>query len=158
MNQIQTNYTIPKSVIKEVNMVMKNLNLIKIIVPENDNVSKNDMIWMSLLNPNMNLLIIESMCIGIVMTDYMANNFGYIRSIKNYDTPLKYKKFSIKIVIIDSNWDIYNWNNVNLERFYYSMADNIIGKQLEEIKNFDSWKVETIDIKFLEALSWNPLV
>ena len=152
-----TNYTTPNWKIKEIHKIMKDLNVMNFIHPDSFKNDSQDLLLLCLHNPNMYLLIIESMCLGIIMTDHLAENFAYIRGLKKYHTFIKYKKYNIKVLKINSHWDTSNWNSDKLERFHSDMTHYILGNQIEDIKQLDSWILEKLDIRFLEALSWGTI-
>jgi len=53
-----------------------------------------------------------------IITDQMANSFGYIRSIREYGKFEKYNKYQIQIVRISNKWDTSKFNNLKLKHFY----------------------------------------
>ena len=52
-------------------------------------------------NPNMYMLIIENMSLGIILNNHIAEKFGYIRTIAQHNETKKYKNYKIKIINID---------------------------------------------------------
>jgi hypothetical protein len=149
----------------------KQLNIIDIIEPNlyhSDlmvDESFNDRLHNYLRNPNLHLLIIESLSLGIIMTDHFAMNFAYIRCHQQYHNNDLYKKhllnineeYQIKIFTISSDWSTFNFNVSKLKKIYYQAHDYIIEKSLDQIKKLEKWQRDKIDINFLEALCWEPL-
>ena len=109
----------------------------------------------ALYNPNLCLVVIQDMAIGIFLTMHMAKNFGYIRMIveRNEYKTLQ-QKTSCIVITIDDKWDTSKWSYDKLSRFHNSMGSHISDSTLENIKNTESWVLQHIDIAFLEALSF----
>ena len=137
--------------------IMNHFNLAHISYPDDiPSCNKIELIWNYINNPNMYLIVIESLCLGIIITDQMANSFGYIRSIREYGKFEKYNKYQIQIVRISNKWDTSKFNNLKLKHFY-NMEPYITNKSINYIKEEEEWIKSKIDINFLEALSWSPL-
>ena len=142
---------------KQFYQTMNKFNLAHISYPDDlPSNNKIELIWNYINNPNMYLIIIESLCLGIIINDHLANNFGYIRGMKEYANFEKYNKYKIKIIRISNKWDTSKFNISKLKSFY-NMETYINNKSLEYIKKEDEWIKDKIDINFLEALSWSPL-
>ena len=60
------------------------LNIEKFTVDKDSQISLSEQIYISFNNPNMVLLIIEDMSLGIIMTDHIANKFEYIKQTIEY--------------------------------------------------------------------------
>ena len=75
----------------------KIINYFKIDTIIDNGYSNIENILNSMNNKNKCLLIIESMCIGLFLSDYIALKFGYIRNLMKYDKCETYKKYKIKI-------------------------------------------------------------
>ena len=106
-------------------------------------------------NPHMCLLIIQNMCIGIFMPIQLAKKFGYIRMIlekQEYYT-LK-QKTSCIVITIDEKWDTSKWSYHLLSEFYKRMLYYISDTTIEQIKKEDDWKLQYIDMEFLDALCY----
>ena len=69
-------------------------------------------------NKNIVLLIIESMCIGIVMPIHIANKFSYIVNAIKYDEYIEIVKNGMKIVSISNEWDTKKWSMTRIMKFY----------------------------------------
>lgn len=110
----------------------------------------------ALYNPNLCLVVIQDMAIGVFLTMHFAKKFGYIRMIleKNEYKTLK-QKTSCIVITIDNKWDTSKWCYDKLSRFHNSMGSYISDSTLENIQNEDSWKLQHIDVAFLEALSFD---
>lgn len=109
----------------------------------------------ALYNPNLCLVVIQDMAIGIFLTMHLAKKFGYIRMIlERYEYKTLQQKTSCIVITIDNKWDTSKWCYDKLSRFHNSMGSYISDSTLENIQNEDSWKLQHIDIPFLEALSF----
>ena len=120
-----------------------------------DNQNISCMIPILMNNPSCNIIIIESMCLGIILPDYFAYKFKYIQNLHIHNTPVKHPQFNIKIININSCWDTSKWSYQNLSKFTFRLPD-YENCSIDQIKNFEPWKKALIDIHFLEALSWQP--
>tara|TARA_B100000524_G_scaffold348426_1_gene252939 strand:- start:3841 stop:4347 length:507 start_codon:yes stop_codon:yes gene_type:complete len=136
---------------------MKKFNIHNIVTPLNNINNYVDNTYNCINNPNMFILIIESLSIAIIMTDSLAYNFGYIRGVMKYNNPSMYNKYKIKFIHITVDWDTSNFNSEKIERFYYTTNRYIIHKTIEEMKHLEEWILKEIDINFLTALSWDPV-
>ena len=104
-------------------------------------------------NPNLVLIIIENLSLGIIIPIGIALKFDYINKLYNHDGFEKNSKYQINIVRIDKNWDTNKFSFsklINFNKYFYYIENH----NIEEIKNFD-WELQYIDVHFLEALSWN---
>ena len=110
----------------------------------------------ALYNPNLCLVVIQDMAIGIFLTMHMAKKIGYIRMIveRNEYKTLN-QKTSCIIITIDDKWDTSKWSYDKLSRFHNSIGSYISDSTLDNIKNDESWKLQHIDVAFLEALSFH---
>ena len=112
-------------------------------------------------NPNIVVLIIKKMCIGIVFPLYLAEKFNYITNVIKYNDHEEIYENGMKIVYIDEQWDIKKWNYIHIINFY-SYLPYIIDKSCTylEFRKLDKYKDHTLDIpnydlNFLESLCWN---
>lgn len=107
-------------------------------------------------NPNMYLMIIENMSLGIIMNNHIAENFGYIRTISEHNEVKYYKNYKIKIVNINKEWDTSKWSYYKIRgivnRFHDLENKNI--SDIEHNIHNNSWQTDLIDIEFLKSLSW----
>ena len=60
------------------------LNIEKFTINKDTHIAISEQIYNSFNNPNMVLLIIEDMCLGLIMTDHTANKFQYIKQALEY--------------------------------------------------------------------------
>ena len=60
------------------------LNIEKFTINKDRHIAISEQIYNSFNNPNMVLLIIEDMSLGIIMTDHIANKFQYIKQTLEY--------------------------------------------------------------------------
>ena len=111
-------------------------------------------------NKNIVLLIIESMCIGIVLPEHIARRFSYITNAIKYEEYTNPTENGMKIVKIGSEWDTRKWSYSKIKKFYnvleyIEMYDT--DKIKEKIYNYElDFETRTnIDIYFLESLLWN---
>tara|TARA_E500000178_G_C16967211_1_gene729075 strand:- start:15 stop:497 length:483 start_codon:yes stop_codon:yes gene_type:complete len=107
-------------------------------------------------NPNMYLLIIENMSLGIILNNHIAEKFGYIRTIAQHNETKKYKNYKIKIINIDKKWDTSKWSYYKIKGIMPRFPDleNKNISQILEFTNEHSYMSDLIDIEFLESLSW----
>tara|TARA_B100000424_G_C22929336_1_gene494382 strand:- start:462 stop:947 length:486 start_codon:yes stop_codon:yes gene_type:complete len=107
-------------------------------------------------NPNMYLMIIENMSLGIIMNNHIAENFGYLRTISEHNEFKYYKNYKIKIVNINKEWDTSKWSYYKIRgivnRFHDLENKNI--SDIEHNIHNNSWQTDLIDIEFLKSLSW----
>ncbi len=143
------------------------LNIEKFTVDKDTQITLSEQIYNSFNNPNMVLLIIEDMCLGIIMTDHIATKFQYIKQTLEYrkeerlsaNNIPKYLNFPIKIIKIDKKWDTYNWNYYKISRIYFEgVFDKIETYSLKEAINYfkkNIWLKKDACFNFLTALSWH---
>ena len=106
-------------------------------------------------NPHMCLLIIQNMCIGIFMPMQLAKKFGYINMIlEKQEYYTLNQKTSCIVITIDEKWDTSKWSYTLLSEFYTRMLHYISDSTIEQIKKDDDWKLQYIDLAFLEALCY----
>lgn len=139
---------------------MSNLHITQLILPPNESkLQYTDDFYICNCNPHLTVVIIEKMSLGIVMTDYLANQFDYIRCILERQQHKTFAFTNMKVVIINEEWDIHLWNQYKLERFYNYMYSYISKyNTINALKNSidDSPFIKDyIDFHFLESLSWN---
>lgn len=136
----------------------KIINYFKIDTIIDNGYSNIENILNSMNNKNKCLLIVESMCIGLFLSDYIALKFGYIRNLMEYDKCETYKKYKIKIFRITSSWDTSKWSYLKLCNFHVNLEyyeQNTIQQIKDNIKD-NKWRRQYIDVDFLEALCWDP--
>ena len=113
-------------------------------------------------NSNIIVLIIESMCIGIIMPSHIAYKFKYISGcVQHNDVEYLFdNKEGIKIIRINNEWDTRKWSYTKIIKFY-SYLHEIENKSCDEIE-FEIDKSHLtkvipskIDIEFLNSLCWN---
>ena len=132
-------------------------DILTIVVPEN---SSSFNLKDHIHNKNIILLIIESMCIGIVLPQHIANRFSYIVNSIKYNDYIQEYKNGMKIIKIDSEWDTRKWSYSKIRKFY-KVLEHIelydVDKLKEKICGFElDFETRTsIDINFLESLLWN---
>ncbi len=143
------------------------LNIEKFTVDKDSQISLSEQIYISFNNPNMVLLIIEDMSLGIIMTDHIANKFEYIKQTIEYRKENRlstnkiptYLNLPIKIIKIDKNWDTSNWNYYKLTKIYNnSIFDKIETYSLKEAINYyksNEYLERFVCFNFLTTLSWH---
>ena len=143
------------------------LNIEKFTVDKDTQIALSEQIYNSFNNPNMALLIIEDMCLGIIMTDHIATKFQYIKQTLEYREENKlsanpiptYLNFPIKIIKIDKKWDTNNWNYYKISRIYIEgIFDKIETYSLKESINYlkkNKWLKKDVCFNLLTALSWH---
>ena len=143
---------------KKINKFLKKYNLINIVIPNmNHELRSNiEIIYDCLSNPFMYLLIIESMCIGILMNKHIIYKFCYVKNVEKYNNIDKANLNKINIINIGDEWDTSRFNIDKINRFYYDSVPYILDKNISQIKQLDNYILQKIDIHFLEALSWEP--
>ena len=110
-------------------------------------------------NPNVIVLIIEKMSIGIIFSLHIAEKFSYIAN------ALKFNDFSyiyengMKIVTISKEWDTKKWSYSKMLNFYKNL-DKIENKNCQQLKIKMDKAIEIgcqpdFDIEFLNSLLWN---
>ena len=96
--------------------ILNDLKINDVVIKHNNELQiQNDKIFLnSLNNENMNLIIIDTMSIGLLLNDHIANQFSYIRMLIQRNEIKYYKNYNIKIFRINNKWDTSNWlpNNV----------------------------------------------
>lgn len=107
-------------------------------------------------NPNMYLLIIENMSLGIILNNHIAEKFGYIRTITQHNEIKTYKNYNIKIINIDKNWDTSKWSYYKIKSIHsrFNDLENKNISQIIEFMNDHSYMNDLIDIEFFKSLSW----
>jgi len=143
------------------------LNIEKFTVEKDTQIALSEQIYSCFNNPNMVLLIIEDMCLGLIMTDHIATKFEYIKQTLEYRkesqlsaNPIPtYLDFPIKIIKIDKNWDTRIWNYYKISRIYFEgVFDKIEHYPLKEAINYfkkNKWVKNDVCLNFLTALSWH---
>tara|TARA_B100001093_G_C26827183_1_gene1014565 strand:- start:47 stop:622 length:576 start_codon:yes stop_codon:yes gene_type:complete len=143
--------------IKGYNKILKRLNISHIELERDPDNHFHQQLFNEMNNENMFFLIIKNMSLGIIMNRNTAFRFDYIKNIVNeycsYKTIFKYK---IKIIELDEKWDTFNWNYEKLRKFHFMNSDmSRFSKTLDFYKkNQRSPMYSSIDVCFLEALSW----
>lgn len=107
-------------------------------------------------NPNMYLLIIENMSLGIILNNHIAEKFGYIRTITEHNEIKNHKNYKIKIINIDKKWDTSKWSyyKIRLINSRFQDLENRNIAQIQEYMDDHSYISDLIDIEFLKSLSW----
>tara|TARA_E500000178_G_scaffold315200_1_gene333983 strand:- start:174 stop:662 length:489 start_codon:yes stop_codon:yes gene_type:complete len=138
--------------------ILSNLKLTDVVIKQNVGleISKDEIFLNSLNNENMNLIIIDSMCLGLLLNDHIANQFTYIRMLVERNEIKYYKNYNIKIFQINNKWDTYNWCYHKIEMFYYNLnqIENKTIPEIEETITNSNFVWDRIDIEFLKSLSW----
>ncbi len=107
-------------------------------------------------NSNMCMILIENMCLSLILPDYIALQFEYIRLLHEKNEIEYYKNFHVKIFRLNCQWDNRKWSYCKLKMFHTHIGQ-IENKTITEIENILSesqWLQQYIDIEFLKALSW----
>ena len=131
------------------------LQISTLLIPDSDSENKFENCYNAFYNPHMCLLVIQDMCIGIFIPMHLAKKFGYINMIiekEEYYT--LNQKTSCIVVTIDEIWDTSKWSYHLLSQFYTRMLHYISDTTIEQIKKDDDWKLQHIDLAFLEALCY----
>ena len=58
------------------------------------------------------------------------------------------------MITISEKWDTSKWSYTLLSEFYTKMLLYISDTTIEQIKKDDDWKLQHIDVAFLEALCY----
>ena len=137
--------------------IVNKLNVVDVVVPPGISICN---LYDYVSNPNLNLLVIECMCLGIIMNDHIANKFQYIQNINKYDEDEieRVTPDGMKIYIISREWDIRKWSYTKISKFYnyISEIENMSCSEIEEkIKNGCIYYTKNIDYHFLNSLCWN---
>jgi len=107
-------------------------------------------------NPNATIVVIQSMCLGIVFTDHELHKMQYFRdlvrgNLKGIDGCRG------KYYIIGTEWDTARWSLDKLT-IIHAWIRGIEHMSMDEIRGGRFlMKCTMPDIAFLEAMSWNPL-
>ena len=145
----------------------QDLNIEKFTVEKDISLTTSEQIYNSFSNPNMVLLIIEDMSLGLIMTDHIAKKFQYLKQTLEYREENKlsanqiptYLNFPIKIIKIDKNWSTHNWNCSKIKRIYMDqLFDKFETYSLKETENYlkkHNWYKQQVCFNFLTALSWH---
>lgn len=111
-------------------------------------------------NENIIVLIIESMCIGLLMPHQIAMKFKYIEnSIKYGDYSYIYED-GMKIVRVSKEWDTKKWSYTKIKNFYrhLDIFEQLSMSQIEFIllnNKVSRKKYKYCDIEFLDSLCWD---
>mgnify|MGYP000235827487 CR=1 FL=1 len=112
-------------------------------------------------NKNIVMLVIETMCIGIIMPLHIANKFKYIENAINYGEFKQVRDNGMKIVSIGEKWDTRRWSYSKIKNFYNWLSD-IETKTCSEIEvqykrtiSQASFMRPHYDMHFLSSLCWN---
>ena len=138
---------------------MFKFNLTNIITPDKYK-SKTEIIHYYLQNKNMIIVIIDSMCIGIIMPMHIAGKFKYIENILEYDDYETYNQ-GINIVKIPCEWETRKWSYTKINRFYNwlgEVEDKTITMLDEKIQKQSQYISQSFDYHFLESLCWNSCI
>ena len=136
--------------------IKKNLKINKIVM-ENDGYDFFiEEFLNSMNNPNMCMILIENMCLALIIPDYIAWKFGYLRLLHENNEMSYYKEFHIKIFKINNDWDNHKWSYSTIKFFYknYEQIENKNIPEIEDIITESQWLKQYIDVEFLRALSW----
>ena len=142
---------------KTSNFTFSKLNVVDVVVPPGISVCN---VYDYVRNPNLNILVIECMCLGIILNDHIANKFQYIQNINKYDEDEieRVTPDGMKIYTINKEWDTRKWSYTKISKFYKYIheIENMSCSQIEEhLKKRDYKNNEYVDYHFLESLCWN---
>lgn len=130
--------------------VLYKYNIIRLVKPNSSFIT--NVAEQYFKNKNIVMLVIESMCIGILMPIHIAKQFKYIANIleyEDYELPIE---GGMKVCTICNKWDTHNWSFTKLNRFYNWYGD-IEDKSCEElIQNHKEWS--GYDIQFIQSMCW----
>ena len=162
MNFLDTPIQLPSNNKKNLNeyiRFIKKTQLTHILFPNMEpSIHFSDKFYLCNNNTHLTILIIQKMSLGIIMTDHTANQFGYIKCILEKGQHTIVSGSKLKIVTIDEQWDIHQWNPFKINRFYYDMSDYMQRHRsiasLQEYIQEHEWVKDKVDIAFLETLSW----
>lgn len=112
------------------------------------------------VNPNCVLLVIESMCIGILMNLQIANRFAYIKNCIAHNDYTCIFDGGMKIVKVTNKWNTTKWSFVKLQKFYDTLYlienENCDNLEIAMLRPFmESYLKPSYDIEFLKSLGWN---
>ena len=112
-------------------------------------------------NKNIVLLVIETMCIGIIMPLHIANKFKYIENAIKYEEYRQVRENGMKIISVDEKWDTKLWSYSKIKNFYGWLGD-IEMKSCNELEEEYNKKITQVsfmrpcyDMHFVSGLCWN---
>ena len=111
-------------------------------------------------NPNIVVMIIEKMSLGILMSRHIAERFSYIQNAIKYNDYQYIYKTGMIIVTIPREWDTKKWLYTKIRRFYDNLEfieckDCNQLRAIEKIRQYPDYICSSIDLEFLESLLWN---
>jgi hypothetical protein len=138
-------------------VTLSGLDILTIVEPNNSRLFNiNDHVR----NRNAVLLVIDSMCLGMLLPYHIARRFSYIVNAIEYDEYVEIEEGGLKMINIDKNWDTKKWSYSKIKKFY-NILEYIelydTDKIKEKICNFEyNYEIRmSIDFHFLESLLWN---
>jgi len=148
----------PKQIYYKYNQFLRMLYINKISFTRDFNNTYHQDLFNNLYNPNMCMIIIEDMCLGIIINNHTAIKFDYIKNVCNkYSNVYYYPPYKCKIYRIDSGWDTSKWDYYSLLNST-NMFEHIAGKNIQQVRlqsDREGYTRYKNYIPFLEALSWN---
>ena len=135
---------------------MEYFGIIDLVLP--NNLSSND-IEKYYKNPNIVILIIESMCLGIFMNIHISKKFKFIDNcLKDPEDHECVYENGMKIVRVPSEWNTLKWSYIKIQKFYEHLPhiDDLSMEELE-LKRLDVQRglFPNFDYHFLDSLHWN---
>tara|TARA_A100001015_G_scaffold304607_1_gene396065 strand:+ start:485 stop:1261 length:777 start_codon:yes stop_codon:yes gene_type:complete len=113
--------------------------------------------------PNLFLIVIESMSLGVLITKQQAEEFGYITMLRYHNnaifTNLVNKNY-VPVLSINHEWDTSKWTSASMQNFP-DWVEKLEGQTLKTIlekKNKREYGWEHIDVEFIKAMSWRGIL
>ena len=112
--------------------------------------------------PNLFLIVIESMSLGLLITKHQAEEFGYITMLRSHSsnfTNLVNPNY-VPVLVITNEWDTSKWTGTSMQNFP-DWVEKLEGQTLKTIKKKKKEKVygwEAIDVEFITAMSWRGIL
>ena len=150
IQKYHTTRSITMSHCDEYEQILFKYNIINMVKPKN--IFTANVVDLYFKNKNMVLLVVESMCTGILMPVHIARKFKYITNVleyEDYETPIE---GGMKVCIICDKWDTHNWSFTKLSKFY-DWFEYIENKTCDELTEKYK-KYHQYDLHFIVSMCW----
>ena len=67
-------------------------------------------------NKNLILLVIDSMCLGLILPEHIATRFSYIKNAIKYNEYTEKYSNGMKIIKVSSEWDTRKWSYSKIKK------------------------------------------
>ena len=110
-------------------------------------------------NPNIIVLIIEKMSLGIIFSLHIAEKFSYIVNALKFNEYSYIYENGMKIITIPKEWETKKWSYLKLLNFYKNLY-MIETKTCQQLKIKQDKAIvggfePNFDLEFLNSLLWN---